>query len=70
VQQLRGNGLLAEDLSTNTWGPGPGLDAIPTAGWPDGRAAMVLSVLRRSNTDEVIRQLPDEIQRWIYAQAA
>jgi len=70
VQQLRGNGLLAEDLSTNTWGPGPGLDAIPTAGWPDGRAAMVLSVLRRGNTDEVIRQLPDEIQRWIYAQAA
>ncbi|MBE0613781.1 MAG: restriction endonuclease [Burkholderiales bacterium] len=70
VQQLRGNGLLAEDLSTNTWGPGPGLDAIPTAGWPDGRAAMVLSVLRWSNTDEVIRQLPDEIQRWIYAQAA
>jgi len=70
VQQLRGNGLLVEDLSTHTWGPGPGLDAIPTAGWPDGRAAMVLSVLRRRNPDEVIRQLPNEIQRWIYAQAA
>jgi hypothetical protein len=70
VQQLRGNGLLVEDLSTHTWGPGLGLDVIPTAGWPDGRAAMVLSVLRRSNTDEVIRQLPDEVQRWIYAQAA
>jgi len=70
VQHLRGNGLLVEDLSTNKWGPGPGLDAVPTAGWPDGRAAMVLSVLRRSNTDEVIRQLPDEIQWWIYAQAA
>ena len=70
VQQLRGIGLLVEDLSTNTWGPGPGLDAIPTAGWPDGRAAMVLSVLRRRNADEVIRQLPDEIQRWIHAQAA
>ncbi|MBX3650387.1 MAG: hypothetical protein KF771_03295 [Burkholderiales bacterium] len=70
VQQLRGNGWLVEDLSANTWGPGPGLDAIPTAGWPDGRAAMVLSVLRRSNTDEVIRQLPDEVQRWLHAQAA
>jgi hypothetical protein len=70
VQHLRGSGLLVETLSNNTWAPGPGLDAIPTAGWPDGRALMVLSVLRRSNSDEVIRKLPAEFQRWIYAQAA
>lgn len=70
VQQLRGNGLLVEDLATNTWGPGPGLDAITTADWSDGRAAMVLSVLRQRNADEMIRQLPDEVQRWVHAQAA
>jgi hypothetical protein len=70
VQQLRGGGMLIEDLAANTWAPGPGLNAIHTDGWPDGRARMVLSVLRRRSADEVIRQLPDEIQRWVDAQAA
>lgn len=70
VQQLRGSGLLLENLTTNTWGPGPGLGAIQTDGWPDGRARMVWSVLKRRGAAEVIRQLPDEIQRWVDAQAA
>jgi hypothetical protein len=70
VQQLRGGGLLLENLAANTWGPGRGLSAIQTDGWPDGRARMVLSVMRRRSADEVIRQLPDEIQRWVDAKAA
>jgi hypothetical protein len=70
VQQLRGSGMLIEDLAANTWAPGPGLDGIQTDGWPDGRASVVLSVLRRHSTDEVIRQLPEEVQRWVDAQAA
>lgn len=70
VQQLRGSGLLLEDLAANTWGPGPGIDAIQTDGWPDGRARMVLNVLNRRGAEEVIRELPDEIQRWVDAKAA
>lgn len=70
VQQLRGSGLLLENLVTNTWGPGQGLNAIQTDGWPDGRARMVLGVLRRRSADEVIQLLPNEVQRWVDAQAA
>jgi len=70
VQHLRAGGMLIENLSANTWAPGPGLDAVHTEGWPDGRARMVLSALRRRGADEIIRELPDAIRRWIDAKAA
>lgn len=70
VQHLRSSGLLVEDLSADTWSPGTGLDVIDTEGWPDGRAQMVLNVLSKRNADEILQQLPQDMQRWIYAQAA
>jgi len=70
VQHLRSSGLLVEDLSASTWAPGTGLDVIETEGWPDGRAQMVLSILSKRSTDELVVQLPQDIQRWVYGQAA
>ena len=70
VRQLRGAGLLVEDLAAGTWGPGSGLARIDTGGWPDGRVSMVMEVLRRRNADEIIRTLPVNIRDWISAEAA
>ena len=55
---------------TGTWAPGPGLDAIDTAGWPDGRAGMLMRVLPHIATDAVISAMPAEIRGWIDAAAA
>jgi hypothetical protein len=66
----RGNGRLVEDAATGTWAPGPGLDAIDTAGWPDGRAGMLMRVLPHIATDAVISAMPAEIRGWIDAAAA
>jgi hypothetical protein len=41
-----------------------------TDGWPDGRASMVLDILKKRAFDEIVRQLPDEIRRWVDARAA
>jgi hypothetical protein len=70
VKHFRGTGLLIEDSTAGTWAPGPGLSGLATDGWPDGRVRMVLSVLNRRDTDEIVRQLPDAIQGWIDAEAA
>jgi hypothetical protein len=70
VTAHRGNGRLVEDLTTGTWAPGPGLDAIDTAGWPDGRAGMLMRVLPHIATDAVISAIPAEIRGWIDAAAA
>lgn len=70
VQHLRSSGLLIEDPTAGTWAPGTGLDVIDTEGWPEGRVQMVLRVLSQRRDEEVIRQLPNEIQRWIDAKAA
>ncbi len=70
VTHLRGNGLLVEDLVTRTWAPGNGLEVIQTQGWPDGRAQVVLSVLKRRGTGEVIKKLPEIHRKWIDADAA
>ena len=66
----RGNGRLVENLASGTWAPGAGLGAIDTAGWPDGRAGMVMGVLTQISTDSVISAMPDEIRGWIDAAAA
>jgi len=70
VRHLRSSGLFIEDLPAGTWSPGPGLDVIETEGWPDGRVQMVLDILSKRNTDEILQQLPQEMQRWIYGQTA
>ena len=70
VRHLRGNGLLVENSQAKTWAPGPGLDAIQTDGWPDGRARFVLGVLQRRNESELMQALPEGLQRWVDAPAA
>ena len=70
VTAHRGNGRLIENLTAGTWAPGPGLDAIDTAGWPDGRAGMLMRVLPHIATDAVISAMPAEIRGWIDAAAA
>lgn len=70
VRHLRGTGRLIEDLSARTWAPGPGLDKLPTDGWWDGRARMVLEVMnRRTLSDEIVRRLPEVERGWIDAEA-
>jgi hypothetical protein len=66
----RGNGRLLENLPSGTWAPGAGLGTIDTAGWPDGRAGMVMGVLAQISTDSVISAMPVEIRGWIDAAAA
>ena len=70
VRQLRGTGLLVEDLSAGTWAPGSGLDAIHTEGWPDGRVGMVMQAMRRRGDEEIVRTLPANVRDWINAEAA
>ena len=70
VTAHRGNGRLVENLTAGTWAPGSGLDAIDTAGWPDGRAGMLMRVLPHIATDAVISAMPVEIRGWIDAAAA
>jgi hypothetical protein len=70
VRNLRGNGYLVEDNRAGTWASGPGLDAFNTAGWPDGRARMVLDALRRMSIDEVVAALPDDLRGWVDGAAA
>ncbi|MEI8703403.1 Eco57I restriction-modification methylase domain-containing protein [Mesorhizobium sp. ISC15] len=70
VRNHRGNGRLIENLDDGTWAPGPGLDAIDTSSWPDGRAGFVLEALRSIDLGAAVNSLPDEIQRWIADAAA
>jgi hypothetical protein len=70
VTAHRGNGRLIEDPTRGTWAPGSGLDTIDTAGWPDGRAGMLMRVLPHIATDAVISAMPAEIRGWIDAAAA
>ncbi|MFZ5615264.1 MAG: Eco57I restriction-modification methylase domain-containing protein [Pseudomonadota bacterium] len=70
VRHLRANGHLVEDLQASTWAPGAGLDRFATAGWPDGRAKMVLRALQRQATDTVLAALPAELRDWVDAAAA
>lgn len=70
VRGLRTSGALVEDLSAGTWGPGTGLAKIETEGWPDGRARFVLDVLMAADQNTVVEALPDEVRRWLDAQAA
>jgi hypothetical protein len=70
LRQLRGTGRLVEDLSAQTWGPGPGLDEIETSPWSEGRAHMVLAVLRKRGEDALIQALPVVLREALNAEAA
>jgi len=70
VHNLRANGHLIEDIQAGTWAPGDNLDRFRTSGWPDGRAGMVLDVLRRHATDDVVTALPPELRDWLDGAAA
>ena len=70
VRQLRVSGDLLEDLDAKTWAPGPVLESIDTAGWPDGRAGFVLEVLRGRGDAEISQTLRDAVQELIRAEAA
>lgn len=70
VRELRGRGRLVENLATQTWEPGHGLDAIYTEGWPDGRVGMILSLLRQRDADDFVQKLPETIREWVNAKAA
>jgi hypothetical protein len=59
---LRATGRLREDLAHDTWAPGQGLDLFPTAGWAEGRAQFVLSVLQRAPADAAIEDAEIEEQ--------
>lgn len=70
VRHLRSRGMLIEDLASETWTPGMGLESFFTEGWPDGRAQMVLDILNRRNPEKLVSQLPEAIRRWVDEKAA
>lgn len=70
VRNHRGNGRLIEDLQGGTWAPGSGLEAIYTAGWPEGRAGFVLAALSSIDLATVQNSLPDDVQQWVANAAA
>jgi hypothetical protein len=70
VRNLRTNGQLIEDARAGTWSAGIGLDSFVTEGWPDGRARMVIDVLKRHATDAILTALPVDLKDWVDAAAA
>ena len=70
VRHLRANGHLIEDSNSRTWAPGPGLEAIHTDGWPDGRVDMVMRALHRRGDGAIVQTLPHSIRDLIDAAAA
>jgi hypothetical protein len=70
LRNHRGNGRLVEDLQHGTWAPGPGLDAIDTSGWPEGRAGFVFGAMENINLDAAVDSLPADIQQWVINAAA
>ncbi len=70
VRHLQGTGRLVEDPASGAWAPGPGLEAIHTGGWPEGRVRMVMQTLRERDAEEIARTLPALIREWIDAEAA
>lgn len=70
VRFAQTNSYLLEDTVAGTWAPGAGLNAFPTAGWPDGRARMVLDFVEQARSlDGLIRKLPADAEQWIHAAA-
>jgi len=72
VTQLRGMTALVEDISAQTWAPGPkiGEFEINPEEWPYGRASFVLKAMEAIALDEAITELAPEDQVWARAYAA
>ena len=59
---LRATGRLQENLAEDTWAAGQGLDLFPTAGWGEGRAQFVVSVLQRAAANSAVEDAEIEEQ--------
>jgi hypothetical protein len=72
VTQLRGMKALVEEISAQTWAPGPkiGEFEINPEEWPYGRASFVLKAMETIALDEAITELAPEDQVWARAHAA
>lgn len=70
VKTMRARGSLVENLILDTWGPGPGLDAYDTSGWPEGRARWVVGWLKAQDLSALIQGLPVELASFVNEQAA
>jgi hypothetical protein len=70
VRHLLAKKGIIEDVEAQMWAPGPGVEGLFTEGWPDGRAAVVLGVMRRQGVVRLVAGLPEPFQRWIHADAA
>jgi hypothetical protein len=72
VTQLRGMKALVEDISAQTWAPGPkiGEFEINSEEWPYGRASFVLKAMEAMTLDEAFTELAPEDQVWMRAHAA
>lgn len=70
VKTLRARGVLVEDMILDTWGPGLGLHAYDTSGWPEGRARWMVSWLKSQDLGALLQGLPADIARFVDEQAA
>lgn len=66
IRQLRGDGLLIENLQERTWSPGKGLNEFPSQAWAEGRAWFVMAWLNSGVTvADVVSELPQELRGWL-----
>lgn len=66
IRQLRGDGLLIENLQDRTWSPGEGLNEFPSQAWAEGRAGFVMAWLNTGVTVvDVVSELPQELRVWL-----
>lgn len=72
VTQLRGMHALVEDVSAQTWAPGPRISEfeINPEEWPYGRASFVLKAMEAIALDEAFTELAPEDQLWARTHAA
>lgn len=70
VKAMRARGELVEDMIMDTWGPGEGLQAYDTDGWPDGRARWLVSWLKSQDVSGLLQGLPAELGSFVNEQAA
>lgn len=70
VTQLIGMSAIIEDANAQTWSAGTFLQSFPTDGWPDGRAAFIMSMMENMSSDDATAELAAEDQQWVISNAA
>lgn len=70
VTQLIGMSAIIEDANAQTWSAGAFLQSFPTDGWPDGRAAFIMSMMENMSSDNATAELAAEDQQWVLSNAA